>query len=351
MSAKFVPVTWNRTKYVYDAVLLASVGLYLFGFVAIGTRLQQVRTPLDDQTLLIRAFGTCAFLMLTLALAIGPLARLDRRFLPLLYNRRHLGVATCLVALGHAYHVLGWYFAYSPLSPGYALLAADTGFAQFRGFPFIPFGIAALAILAVLAATSHDFWLAFLTAPVWKALHMSIYAAYTLAVLHVSFGALQDTRALALPFLVVLSAATLAVLHVAAARKTRAETRPALAHEGWVDAGAVADFAEDRAVVVAFADAESVAIFRHANKLHAVSNVCAHQNGPLGEGRVLDGCITCPWHGFQYRLEDGCAPPPFTEKIATYNLALEGGRVRLDPVPNAPGTPTKALDLDAAVRP
>jgi nitrite reductase/ring-hydroxylating ferredoxin subunit/DMSO/TMAO reductase YedYZ heme-binding membrane subunit len=351
MSSKFVPVMWNRTKYVYDAALVLAVGLYLVGFVEIGTRLQSAQTPLDAQTLLIRAFGTCAFLMLTLALAIGPLARLDRRFLPLLYNRRHLGVATCLVAIGHAYHVLGWYFAYSPLSPGYALLAADTGFSQFRGFPFIPFGIAALAILAVLAATSHDFWLAFLTAPVWKALHMSIYAAYTLVVLHVSFGALQDTRSLALPALVMLSAATLAALHIAAARKTRAESQPAALHAGWVDAGAVADFAEDRAVVVAFADAESVAIFRHADRLNAVSNVCAHQNGPLGEGRIVDGCITCPWHGFQYRLEDGCAPPPFTEKIATYNLALADGRVLLDPVPNAPGTPTKALALDEAVRP
>ena len=45
-----------------------------------------------------RAFGSCAFLMLTLILCIGPLARLDARFLPLLYNRRHFGVLTALDA-------------------------------------------------------------------------------------------------------------------------------------------------------------------------------------------------------------------------------------------------------------
>ena len=28
-----------------------------------------------------------------------------------------------------------------------------------------------------------------------------------------------------------------------------------------------------------------------------IANVCAHQNGPLGEGRIIDGCVTCPWHG------------------------------------------------------
>ena len=49
-----------------------------------------------------KAYGTCAFLLLSMALCIGPLARLDRRFLPLLYNRRHLGVLTCAVAAGHA---------------------------------------------------------------------------------------------------------------------------------------------------------------------------------------------------------------------------------------------------------
>jgi len=85
-------------------------------------------------------------------------------------------------------------------------------------------------------------------------------------------------------------------------------------------------------------NAERVAIFRYDGKLSAVSNVCAHQNGPLGEGRVIDGCVTCPWHGFQYRPEDGCAPAPFTEKIATYRLALEGDTIMLDPRPLAPGT-------------
>ena len=43
-----------------------------------------------------------------------PLARLDQRFLPLLYNRRHLGVATFLVALSHALAVLDWHFSFSP---------------------------------------------------------------------------------------------------------------------------------------------------------------------------------------------------------------------------------------------
>ena len=63
---------------------------------------------------------------------------------------------------------------------------------------------------------------------------------------------------------------------------------------------------------------------------------------------MVDGCITCPWHGYQYRLEDGCAPPPFTEKLATYRLRLDGRRVLLDPRPNPPGTRVEPLPVAAS---
>ena len=140
-----------------------------------------------------RAYGSCALLLLTFVLAIGPLARLDPRFLPLLYNRRHLGVLTCVIAAAHVQAVLDWYFAYSAVPPVEAMLAADPGFAGLHGIPFIPFGLVAFLVLLVLAATSHDFWLAFLTPPVWKAIHMSVYGAYAAAVLHVALGALRAT--------------------------------------------------------------------------------------------------------------------------------------------------------------
>jgi nitrite reductase/ring-hydroxylating ferredoxin subunit len=58
----------------------------------------------------------------------------------------------------------------------------------------------------------------------------------------------------------------------------------------------------------------------------------------LGEGRIIDGCITCPWHGFQYRLEDGRSPPPFTEKISTHRVRLVRGAVEVEAAPQPPGT-------------
>src|SRR4029079_12794053 len=65
------------------------------------------------KTLIIRAAGSAAFLLLHIVLCIGPLCRLDTKFLPLLYSRRHCGVLTCLLGAIHSvvairqFHSLG----------------------------------------------------------------------------------------------------------------------------------------------------------------------------------------------------------------------------------------------------
>ena len=329
------PVGWNPFKIACDAVLFAAILLYTACFIWLAPRFQHVTQPSDDWTTRIDAFGTCALLLLTLVLCIGPLARLDARFLPLLYNRRHLGVLTCAVALTHVYVAFDWYFTASPLDPYVALLSANTSFARLHGFPFELFGVGALLILLLLASTSHDFWLAFLGPAVWKALHMAIYAGYVLVVLHVSLGAMQDAPNPLLGVVLTMCVTCVIGLHLAALKREPAAAR---ADAPWLIAARVADIPEGRGFVVHLPDAESVAIFRHGDTLSATSNVCAHQNGPLGEGRIVDGCITCPWHGYQYRPEDGCAPPPFTEKLATYRVKIADGIVLLDPRPNEPGT-------------
>jgi nitrite reductase/ring-hydroxylating ferredoxin subunit/DMSO/TMAO reductase YedYZ heme-binding membrane subunit len=341
MSARYVPVGWNASKLVYDVVLLAAIGLYIDVFLWLAPRFQHVTLPLDDYSARMAAFGSCAFLLLTMILCIGPAARLDRRLLPLLYNRRHFGVMTCAVALTHANAALDWYFSYSPLDPFVALLSSNTSFGRAHGFPFEVFGIFALLVLVLLAATSHDFWLKFLTPPVWKALHMGLYAGYTSVVLHVAFGALQTSRNPLLAVVMTLCVLLVGTLHVAASRRPD----DPVVQPPWVMAGTVASIPEGRAIVVPVPGAEPVAIFRHEGRLSAVTNLCAHQNGPLGEGAVVDGCITCPWHGFQYRLADGCAPPPYTEKLATFRLRLEGDTVLLDPTPNPPGTYIEPLPI------
>ncbi|MGF1625694.1 MAG: Rieske 2Fe-2S domain-containing protein [Alphaproteobacteria bacterium] len=343
MAHAYRPVQWNRNKWIYDAVLVLCVVAYLLLYLEIAPQLQQAGRAVDGATLRMRAFGSCAFLMLTLILCIGPLARLDRRFLPLLYNRRHFGVLTCVVAAAHLSQVLGWYHAFAPVDPWVSLLSSNSAFDSFAGFPFEYLGLFAFAVLLVMAATSHDFWLAFLGPPLWKGLHMLVYPAYAAAVMHVALGALQGEASAFEYLMVIASLAAVIPLHLAAGlrerRRDRSQPGRRLTADGWLPVAAVANAPHDGgAMVVVLPGGERVAVFRDGARLGAISNLCAHQNGPLGEGRILDGCVTCPWHGFQYRLEDGCAPPPFTEKVATYRLRIRDGVIELDPRALPPGT-------------
>jgi nitrite reductase/ring-hydroxylating ferredoxin subunit len=195
-------------------------------------------------------------------------------------------------------------------------------FASLFAGTFQPLGFAALMILFVMAATSHDFWLANLGAATWKRIHMLVYLAYALVVLHVALGALQSERN---PLLVVLVAAGVTWilgLHLGAALLERRRERVTVCRAG--------DIPENGARIVT-TGGKRIAVFRHDGRLSALSNVCAHQGGPLGEGRIIDGCVTCPWHGYQYLPDTGEAPPPFTERVATYNVRVVDGNVEVEP--------------------
>jgi hypothetical protein len=65
----------------------------------------------------------------------------------------------------------------------------------------------------------------------------------------------------------------------------------------------------------------------------------------LGEGQVRDGCITCPWHGWQYQPENGESPPPFNEHVSTYPVDLREGWVYINLTPDARGTVRSGIPI------
>jgi nitrite reductase/ring-hydroxylating ferredoxin subunit/DMSO/TMAO reductase YedYZ heme-binding membrane subunit len=347
MSVRYSAIKWNWNKRVYDGVLLAGILLYLGLFFLVGKLAWPGSPGISDEVLLIRALGTCAFLLLHVVLCLGPLARFDRRFLPLLYNRRHLGVATFLVGLFHGALATGYYHAFGRLNPLVSLLSTNTHYDSLTAFPFETLGVLALLILFFMAATSHDFWLKNLSPSVWKALHMLVYPAYGLLVLHVTLGALHAEDSSLYAVSVGVGLMMVVGLHLAAGWRERLRDRQqpgpeeTSGSERWIDVGSVDEIREHRAKVVCPDGGERVAVFRHGGRVSAVTNVCAHQRGPLGEGKIIDGCITCPWHGWEYRPENGQSPPPFAERIATFRVRVKNRRVLLDPRPLPPGTPVE----------
>ena len=349
MSVSYKSIQWNRQKLIYDAILLGTVGLYVYIFLTVA---HHTGTSLDTKGIRIRAYGSAAFILLNVILSIGPLTRLDKRFYPLLFNRRHMGVTMFFLALIHAIGlnlpvlpfkvdgVLTWYHDFGNLEPLVSLFVSNTEYGDFIRFPFETLGAVALVIFFIMSATSHDFWLVNLTAPIWKALHMGVYLAYGLVVSHVILGPLETNQHPLLTLGVGISLVWIVGLHLFTALREAKLDKPftgSTNEAGFVDVGSLDEIPENRAKIVTLAG-ERVAIFKYDGKLSAVSNVCQHQNGPLGEGKVVDGCITCPWHGYQYLPAEGASPPPFTEKIPTFEIRVFGDRIWVDPIAKPPGT-------------
>jgi len=179
-----VSVQWNRQKKFYDTVLLAGVAAYLAIF---GVLTKMLFPHVTDEIMLMRAFGTAAFLLLHVILCIGPLCRLNPKFLPLLYNRRHAGVTMFTLGLIHAILVVITYHAGGDTNPILSIFKGSPLNGSVSGVPFRP-------------------------------------------------------------------------------------------------------------------------------------------------------CITCPWHGYQYQPDTGASPPPFVEKVQTFNIRVKNGRVFVHPKPNPAGT-------------
>ncbi|MBL8991474.1 MAG: ferric reductase-like transmembrane domain-containing protein [Phycisphaerae bacterium] len=343
MSHGYRAVQWSRPKRVYDAWAAVGAAAFIGGYVVVGKALHGGERAISDEILFMRATGACALLLLHVILCIGPAARFVPRLQAVLFNRRHLGVLTFLVALAHGVVAVGYYHGFGVVGPLESLLTMNTRYGSLDGFPFQVLGLVGLVVLFVMAATSHDFWLKNLSGAAWKRLHMLVYPAYGLLVGHVALGALQEERTALAPALLGAGVAIVVGLHVAAAVREVRRDRGAAPADGdgeagpWIDAGEAGSIPEDRARTVCAPGGERIAIYRHNGRLSAVTNVCAHQGGPLGEGRVIDGCITCPWHGWQYRAADGCAPPPFTEKVAMYRVRIVAGRAQVRATPCEPG--------------
>ena len=344
MAVGYRAVIWNGFKWSYVLTLWAAILAFIVSFIIVTGMTQPEGESFHPVQLVMRAFGFAGFSLLTFILIIGPMARITPRFKPLLYNRRHMGVSAFVLMLIHAALALVWYHGFSDVSPLLSVLTTNPNYDRIGGFPFESLGLAAFLILFVMAATSHDFWLTNLGAPFWKALHMGVYIAFALLVGHILLGVVQHEKSPVYAFWVMGSAGLVTALHLITGWREVAKDRRSgfKAEDGWVEAGPVDDIPNDRAVIIPGEGRERIAVFRYDGQISAISNACKHQNGPLGEGRIVNGCVVCPWHGYEYKPRDGRSPAPFNEKIATYKVAIRNGTVFVN---------TKALPAGTDVEP
>ena len=94
----------------------------------------------------------------------------------------------------------------------------------------------------------------------------------------------------------------------------------------WVDVAAVEDLPAGTGREAIVGDSV-VALFRTDEGVFALDGLCAHQGGPLAEGR-LDGCVvTCPWHGWQFDVRTGVQQASGRTCQRRFAVRVEAARV------------------------
>jgi nitrite reductase/ring-hydroxylating ferredoxin subunit len=79
------------------------------------------------------------------------------------------------------------------------------------------------------------------------------------------------------------------------------------------------------------ANGTAVVLIRVGDRVHALSNTCAHQGGPLSEGKLSGTRLACPWHGWMYDVKTGaCLFPPRGSAVASYPVRIDGDDVWVD---------------------
>ncbi len=74
--------------------------------------------------------------------------------------------------------------------------------------------------------------------------------------------------------------------------------------DDFVAVGVASDFAEGTLTRVVAAGMP-VLVVRKEGELHAIGAVCSHAGGPLDEGTLNRGVVTCPWHGSRFCITNG----------------------------------------------
>jgi nitrite reductase/ring-hydroxylating ferredoxin subunit/uncharacterized membrane protein len=114
-------------------------------------------------------------------------------------------------------------------------------------------------------------------------------------------------KALALAGLSAVSAGSFLGGHLSYRRGVGVDHTAFLEAPGdWTEVAEEANVKESEPTLVEAAGVE-IMLVRQDGSLYALLDRCAHQGGPLHEGKIEDGCVICPWHASRYRVSDGVA--------------------------------------------
>ncbi len=98
----------------------------------------------------------------------------------------------------------------------------------------------------------------------------------------------------------------------------------------WIDVGAV-DELKQRPLQQVQAGRTKLALSYVDGAFAAISGVCNHVGGPLGEGRLDGAYVVCPWHNWKFHHATGQGEPGFEQdQVPRYAVREEAGRLFVD---------------------
>jgi nitrite reductase (NADH) small subunit len=72
------------------------------------------------------------------------------------------------------------------------------------------------------------------------------------------------------------------------------------------------------------AGAQVVALCNHGGHIRVFHGLCPHHGGPLGQGNLVDGRLVCPWHAWEFRVEDGALDFNPAIRLRQYCVQIHG---------------------------
>lgn len=140
------------------------------------------------------------------------------------------------------------------------------------------------------------------------------------------------SRALRLAGLAAVAAGGLLGGHISfrlSGGANQAEPVPHLVEPGWHDlmpALGLGDGEPARAML----GEVPVVVIRDGHTVHVLAGRCSHLSGPLWEGNLDAGCLTCPWHGSAFRITDGTvARGPATAPQPVFSTRVRDGIIQV----------------------
>jgi len=71
------------------------------------------------------------------------------------------------------------------------------------------------------------------------------------------------------------------------------------------------------------------AICHSGGAIRALSGVCIHRGGPLGQGQIHQGCVVCPYHMWEFDRATGEYDYDPTKRVPTFEVQVEGNDIFL----------------------